>query len=117
MAIKTPEPKRQERYPLASGTVTKILLRKGDERTRVTLTGRDDGEVILKAKPYLIGDDNTAAVNFPDGEFETITGGTIDMSTDQRTRFLNGEFVALMVDDSAYSGVDTSFAIEIHQKA
>lgn len=115
MAGKIPQPKNPARYPCASGTKTKILIRRGDRKTRITFGGRNDGTPTLKLKPFLIGDDEKPASLYPDVEFEGVTGGLVDLSSDKLSRYFEGDFIAVLIDDTGYTGSDTSFQIEIHQ--
>ncbi len=108
-------PKNPARYPCVSGAKSKILIRRGDRKTRITLGGRLDGEVTVKLKPYLIDDENKPASLYPDIEFEGVTGGVVDMSSDKLTRYFEGDFIALMLDDTGYSGADTTYHVEVHQ--
>jgi hypothetical protein len=115
MAVKIAQPKNPARYPCASGTKTKLLIRRGDRKTRITFGGRNDGTATLKLKPYLIGDDEKPASLYPDIEFEGVTGGAVDFSSDKLSRYFEGDFIAVLIDDTAYSGSDPSFHVEIHQ--
>jgi hypothetical protein len=115
MSKKIPLPKNPARYPCVSGAKSKIMIRRGDRKTRITLGGRADGVVTIKLKPYLIDDENKPASLYPDIEFEGVTGGDVDMSSDKLSRYFEGEFIALMLDDTAYSGSDTSYHVEVHQ--
>lgn len=116
MAINTPKPTDREKYPVASGSVTKILVRRDRRETRLTFLGREDGNLTIKVKPFLIGDDNKPASSFPTEQFESATGAVIDFSTDRRSVTFTGELIAIMIDDTGYSGSDPLFEVQVHQR-
>lgn len=111
MSSNTNQPGRR-RVPIKAGAGVVIPLNSGIRTTRVTLGGRTTGNVVLTVKPYLTTDEATNYTQYSPSEFEAVSNGTVDLSSNSKTRAFNLELSAIRVDDTGNTGSD--FWIEIH---
>lgn len=104
------QPRR--RINVKAGTALIIPLNSGIRTTRVTLGGRNSGTVVLTVKPFLTTDESASYVTYPVTDFEAVSNGSIDLSSNSKTRAFNLELSGIRVDDTGNTGSD--FWIEIH---
>jgi len=79
--------------------------------TRLSFSGRSTGTVTIQVYAYRVDDENIALDALPEGDFEPISNGTIDLSQ-RKTIYLKGEFSAIMITDN---GNGSELTIDIHQ--
>jgi hypothetical protein len=113
--------KPRRRIQVPKGTVQRIPLNSGIRTTRITVGGRATGNITVLVKPYLTVDEiagdegKNAYINYPLAEFEAIANGTIDLSSNSKTRFFNLELAAILIDDSANASASGDIWVEVHQ--